>query len=403
MIAFGRGDSDDEGEISVADDADRLFRENEIYLHRRYDNFAVSYDDDGRPQAALAWFVDPGDAELEFSIVVDKEHRGKGLASRLLNIAEDEASSDVWGVDVKTISADVVNPIMGDMLSRRGYSRSGRVYSKEVGQASPRKNPGAPPWAKKAVARLREKHVVGDEWLPLDDSDMLGCGRYGCVYALPDSKTVLKVSSDPTEVHFIKRAMEIGDWPEGIVEYRALTELDFTYRRRRVYAIWREAAVKVGLPRDIFWGFQKDYDKRMLNQFATRLEQFRRAAARFRERLKRAEDRGKRKRFLSRVRALEDWAFGLVTSPRYEVPSWVRGPEAAVLELRVCEVVSEFMENEPFAYYVGGAFRFYLEHGLLLADVHGQNVGIVDRSEDPDFDPKAYVITDPGHAIDLVG
>ena len=59
------------------------------------------------------------------------------------------------------------------------------------------------------------------------------------------------------------------------------------------------------------------------------------------------------------------------------------------------------MENTNHASEVGAALGFYLNEGILLADVHRQNIGQVTRA-DSDYGPQTYtVITDPGHAVPL--
>jgi len=52
--------------------------------------------------------------------------------------------------------------------------------------------------------------------------------------------------------------------------------------------------------------------------------------------------------------------------------------------------------NEPEGYLVGQALDFYLERGLLLADVHANNVGEVTRDG---YHGPILVITDPGHLV----
>ncbi len=62
----------------------------------------------------------------------------------------------------------------------------------------------------------------------------------------------------------------------------------------------------------------------------------------------------------------------------------------------ICNQISmEMINSNSAATLVGGALFDYLEAGMLLADVHTSNVGLVDRFT------YSYVITDPGHAVTL--
>ena len=59
------------------------------------------------------------------------------------------------------------------------------------------------------------------------------------------------------------------------------------------------------------------------------------------------------------------------------------------------------MENENgTAYRIGQAFSYFFDHGILLADVHYNNLGkIHPRSDDFDQTELYWAITDPGHAV----
>jgi hypothetical protein len=110
------------------------------------------------------------------------------------------------------------------------------------------------------------------------------------------------------------------------------------------------------------------------------------------------------------VAKLEDFAFQWVSERFPEsldllpesfeqlFPQHLKGDSRLAVALHACEVSAEFMENEPVLDQVGKALAYYLENGILLADVHQNNIGVVRR------DGYTYnVITDPGHAVDLRG
>ena len=69
-----------------------------------------------------------------------------------------------------------------------------------------------------------------------------GCGHYGCVFPTSRPNVVLKITTDPSEAEFVKTAMQIGRWPDGIVVYYQIKAIGDTYRGRGVHLIWREEA-----------------------------------------------------------------------------------------------------------------------------------------------------------------
>jgi hypothetical protein len=75
----------------------------------------------------------------------------------------------------------------------------------------------------------------------------------------------------------------------------------------------------------------------------------------------------------------------------------------AVAALNECASIAEVMEHTAENSTIGEALAFYLEHGILLADVHANNVGVATRPPDDDYDDyhAMNVITDPGHMVPL--
>jgi len=236
-------------------------------------------------------------------------------------------------------------------------------------------------------------------------TEELGCGHYGCVLETEDETIVFKLTSDPTEGEFIKLAGPLG-WPEGIVQYHGIIRLDFTYRNRPVYALWREAANEVG---NIWnYGRDDDYESRARNEFIANLLRFKDHAARFRDSLKRNSSLwGKAKR-------MEQWAWDTISlqdaeGERAWSSTWdrhptlrdypldhLRGAERVAASWRACEIIAEQMASTYLSDKVGAAFAFYMDNGFLLADVHTGNIGRVWRDGS-----EPWVITDPGHVVVL--
>lgn len=134
-----------------------------------------------------------------------------------------------------------------------------------------------------------------------------------------------------------------------------------------------------------------------------RLGQFKAWAHDARTRINRAEHPA---RLLNEARGYADWADDAVswdiadniTNPLQQRPSRLSGGRAVAYAVRACEIIAETMAQEDVGYLIGQAFSFYIEHGILLADVHIGNVGRVSR---PDYQRLVWVITDPGHMVPL--
>lgn len=233
-------------------------------------------------------------------------------------------------------------------------------------------------------------------------TESYGCGHYGCVFATNTPGVVVKITTDPTEVRFIKAAMEIGEWPDGIVKYYDIRPLRGGFRGRQAYMIWREEAHRVGR-----WTYHANYSEkswleigndnrqyilRTLHQLMLRLNQYKYFANKVREAARVVP--------LEAAKRHEEWAWRMVSledAEREAIPK-LRVDQRMAYALRACEIIAEMMANEDKGYLVGRAFQFYMERGIVLADVHSQNIGYVTR---PEFGGEMLVITDPGHAVIL--
>lgn len=266
------------------------------------------------------------------------------------------------------------------------------------------------PWVAKALkenwaALLAE--VPSPTWLPVADGRTFrdyGCGHYGCVMPTTEPGMVCKITSDESEVEFIRAAMKIGDWPTGIVRYTAAMDLPTTHRSRKVYAIWREEAFDVGQGK-------LDRTHYAFREFSKYHEVYRSVAGVLRPMVEGSKNRS---RLLVEAGGLKDWAWRNVViedgSAGYDAANWwsgrnlpapflrYRGAQRLAAGLRICEIAFELMANTAYGTEVGAALGFYLEHGILLADVHTNNLGHVDRD---DYSQRVLAITDPGHAVFL--
>ena len=268
-----------------------------------------------------------------------------------------------------------------------------------------------PPWADKAL-RLEWDEIeaiAAAKNLPMPTPAgkrkfvELGCGHYGCVFSTEEEDIVFKLTTDSTEAEFIQLAMPLG-WPSGIVEYLAIGPLTSRYKNRPMFALWRESAFEVGQLLRYSYDFSRS-DRGEYIRFGRRLEQFKAHAARVRDSLKKKPSRWQE------AKALTDWAWEYVgmddaegerqyasLNPRNFYPriESLRGAQRVAASWRACELLAEVMEHEYLASEVGGALGFYLEKGILLADLHSGNIGQVHRA---DFSKPPWVITDPGHSV----
>lgn len=254
-------------------------------------------------------------------------------------------------------------------------------------------------------------------------AEELGCGHYGCVLATSRPDVVLKVTTDPTEAAIVTLLLRHRDLQQdGIVRYLEVQKLPGERRGRALFAIWREAAYDVG---DVVpLGRSETRDARDARY---RLNRFKAWANEVRMTLGRQADpwpllaEAQRPVTQARARNYVDLAEGDVYGdpfPRKTDP-WAsaryggggRIEDAVVIKhwpireqplklavlLHALEQTAQFLGSNREAYLVGQALENLLDQGVLLADVHANNIGRVNR---PDHEG-AVVITDPGHAVFL--
>lgn len=235
----------------------------------------------------------------------------------------------------------------------------------------------------------------------------LGCGHYGCVMPTDDDGIVCKLTSDATEAVFVAAALSLGEIPEGLVSYKRIYAIPGAHRGRPLFVLWREAATVVGLT-DVMQRAgataahrnYAEYEVNALHLLGRFLQHFKTAASDVRDRLKGADPDGS----LEQARRSREWAWEAAMEFDWERDTsreiltrltHSQGPTRLALGLAICEQLVEHMENTYGCDMIGGALGHYLERGILLADVHGNNVGLTERSG------KICVITDPGHAVPL--
>lgn len=277
-----------------------------------------------------------------------------------------------------------------------------------------------PPWVTRAIAdnyaSLQAKvlpaymPVLADARASKNDLLVevveLGCGAYGCVLPTDDKDVVLKVTTDATEYELVSRLMpEIGGAPDGMVRYLAWGELNGKVKLSRAdiehtaYVLWRESASDIGDLEEIIVKTARNQEHearlRTLRSFPLLVEQ-QQAGTEAYVMLTRAPNPDRL--------YMEAIHYQDVKVPRPLSSSSLPGslihhePPAKALAMlinyfRAC--VDELAQSGELS-LVGRALQYLFERGIMVADVHTENVGRVKRGN-----ARPWVITDPGNVAVL--
>jgi len=280
---------------------------------------------------------------------------------------------------------------------------------------------GETPWVDRNLQLAWERILAvaprGGEGMPLVEQhggrgkaivQEFGCGHYGCVMPTSVPGLVAKLSSDPTEAFFVAAALRLGgdNYDDaGIVRYAAVYQIRNAYHRRRpLFVLWREEAYDIGFPMAHRYG-DRSWEARRDQELTNHLVAFKDHAGKARVQLQRATKAGDDPFALAaRAVGMQDEVWGEVWWGNADVemgyPSRRDRAYKIARELRACAIIAEMMENTDGSDTIGRALGYYLDNGLLLADVHANNVGKVERHDDT-YDGEVRVITDPGHAVPL--
>lgn len=236
----------------------------------------------------------------------------------------------------------------------------------------------------------------------------LGCGAYGCVLRTTEDRMVLKITTDASEATFVRMLQDRGvEKTAGLTQYYGTDHLQGKHNGRSIFALWREEADDVGRLEAMDLPNRIETFREAIH-FAFRLRQFRWLASIVMYTFENAKDRERTK---ARAAELAGWAapqlepqhIDMMTRQAAKEESTVldehQGPHKIALALRACRIVADFMTTEsPASGLVGETFNQLMDAGLLLADVHGGNVGRVIR-EDRYGEWPVWVVTDPGHMV----
>lgn len=282
------------------------------------------------------------------------------------------------------------------------------------------------PWVDRNLKKLLNdlRGRVPAEWLPrfsLDTGKVVefGCGSYGCVMPTNTEGLVFKLTTDVSEAAFVARALTLEP-TSGIVEYKKIFSTDLKHKSRPMFVLWRSEVFSVGkwrygetrYPPHLVFGEERaklrddpnyQYAYRVEREADTQLRLFLDWARIAREYVyKRLRDIQKnyepedqlepRQKFLTAA-----WAAYERMEPVQEYghghSSYIKGLDRVGMALRTCLYTAQEMSSNPSLYRVGEALGHYLEEGILLADVHGQNIGLDAEGE--------ALISDPGHSVEF--
>ena len=233
----------------------------------------------------------------------------------------------------------------------------------------------------------------------IDPRSELGEGSYGVVYETDSFDCVFKATTDSSEAHFIQTAINLrkdkGVDPEGIVDYRAVFALprEAKHDGLEVFVLWREQAVSVGLPETV-----AKADRSMIK--------FIEAMAAYYDATEGDPDKNDAGAFWLAVQQQGEvslttyWAWlkerVALANRMIDGTEGVSQSEMANRLFRAYVAAEQMEESGPDGRHVGRALLDYFRSGLLICDLHADNVGIV-RRKGKEF----WCLSDPGHVMAL--
>lgn len=250
-----------------------------------------------------------------------------------------------------------------------------------------------------------------------------GCGHYGCVMPTNTPGLVMKLTTDRTEAAFVAAylSMPRNQRPVGVIPYHRLLAIRWESRLNRpVFALWRDEAQHLGAEGIRAWinakprKDERDYYhnslRKVMHLIGNCLDAGRsvrgiaeRASKRVKDRIVTKPDGGwEVVREKTNLKAFMAEAVGLMDT------AWEGGGphQGRNLALRAAWFLTVFKQNademqgEPMGSALGRGLGESFDAGLLLCDVHLNNIGMPtgELANEIGMTP---IITDPGHALAL--
>lgn len=276
-----------------------------------------------------------------------------------------------------------------------------------------------PPWADKVLKTTYERlqTVVDIKRLPVPSLsaqkgkgqfEEFGAGHYGVVYPTREKDVVCKITTDASEAAFVRAALWLKETPVGIVQYYDVVRIEGqSHRQRPVFALWRSEVQPV----TIYKRHQKDPRDTLAYVSLNLLGIAKFAAHTMREYLKKQSPE-KRAFTIKQIKDHEGQYTGefnmdpLMRNPYADIREmftrfigYKKGVHKAIACADLFMDACSYMEH-TYNFAPGAALQWYYREGLLMADVHGENVSL--QLVDPKYPAdEEWVISDPGHAIAL--
>ncbi len=208
--------------------------------------------------------------------------------------------------------------------------------------------------------------------------DELGEGVYGVVYKTEKSGTVFKITSDESEARVVGNVIELeneGANFRGLVRYRAVRRTDQVHDGLPVFLIWREESSSIGgtwtLPRIVRKSVDAVWQEAQKLLKATVYLRNEESPEVYWKTLAAASRKG--------------------LDPQFDV----EGDEYAGL-FRTYVIKVTRLRAIKGAEDVADTILELMMNGMVLADVHHENIGKVQRGS-----KQIWAVTDPGNAIIL--
>lgn len=231
-----------------------------------------------------------------------------------------------------------------------------------------------------------------------------GSGHYGSVYPTQTPGVVCKITTDASEAQFVINAISLNKWPGGIVKYYAILRFrGKSHKNRPMYILWRDEVSPPTLA-----SAPEAHDR---GKFIALLHVAKNVGAEIRMTIQRHATSGYALSHVhKRIATALDIANHSDVAERFQADfAWLESPSRTAGWIRTLNHQRPKLEDKlsalfyafsntcdnmhlSYGFLPGRALGFYKNHGMILADVHGNNV--MRSGED-------WVISDPGHMIEL--
>lgn len=219
-----------------------------------------------------------------------------------------------------------------------------------------------------------------------------GTGKYGVVIPSNRPGIVIKITSDNTEARFVEAMLRLPHQPPGVIQYHALYKLGVRRYVKRgriktdpVYIIWRDEAYRIGC-----WRNHKG--ARKLATYLHAYMEYAYPAARIiwdsQRDIRHSAMRLRRSKYPKR-------SVDRQHINERKIKAEIRKHHSSADRLAYCisyaESISYRLAVDGFGKEIGALLYDMIRHGVLMADVHSNNIGY-NRKKGGQL-----VITDPGN------